>query len=538
MASSAGDDERVGWRPWSGDVFSQARTEGKRVLLSISASWCHWCHVMDEECFTHPAVIRQLNSRFIPVRVDSDQRPDINSRYNMGGWPTVAVLDEKGRVIAGETYLPLGPFLAWLDSAVRAQAPLPHHVTASRAEPAVPALDHALVMTVVEWVERAYDPTFGGFGRAPKFPQPWAVELLFQLHARTGESRWRSMATGTLDAMREGELCDLIDGGFFRYATSDDWSAPHTEKLLDVNARLLSLYLEAYRTTNVTSYRTTAQEIAGYLLSTLMVEGPIVNGQARGVWFGGSQTADRDYYHGSQEERLEAEPPSIDRTLYVDRNAMAASALLAAGGILQKSDYRELGLALLKFLWLQGQSPDGGMGHYWTGGKGAPTVGADGERIAGGFLADQVWLLCALLDGCETAGRQPWLERAETLVSAMTRRWWDGQSGGFWDLPVESGSADVSSEPEGLLRVRLKPLVDNAVAAIGLTRLARLTNDVQNRRLAEQTLRALLPQLGGYKHHAAPFGVALECFLSTSTENRALNDQATEDRSNGPGERR
>jgi uncharacterized protein len=517
-ASSTGDGEHVGWRPWSGDVFSLARAEGKRVLLSISASWCHWCHVMDEECFAHPEVIRQLNNRFIPVRVDSDQRPDINSRYNMGGWPTVAVLDEEGRVIAGETYLPLGPFLAWLDSAVRAESPLPHRVTASRAEPAGPALDHALVMTVAEWVERAYDPTFGGFGRAPKFPQPWAVELLFRLHARTGEARWRSMATGTLDAMREGELCDLIDGGFFRYATSDDWSAPHTEKLLDVNARLLSIYLEAYRATNAISYRTTAQEVAGYLLSTLMVEGPIVDGQAGGVWFGGSQTADRDYYHGSQEERLEAEPPSIDRTLYMDRNAMAASALLASGGTLQKPDDRELGLTLLEFLWMHGQSPDGGMGHYWNGG--------DGGRLTGGFLADQVWLLCALLDGCEAGGRQPWLERAESLAAAMTRRWWDGQSGGFWDLPLESEAAgslsdevgEVAGSQAGLLGVRLKPLVDNAVAAIGLTRLARLTNDAQYRRLAEQTLRALVPQLGGYKQHAAPFGVALEYFLASGAD--------------------
>jgi uncharacterized protein YyaL (SSP411 family) len=542
-ATTSGDAERVCWRPWSGDVFSQARAEGKRVLLSISASWCHWCHVMDEESFAHPEVIRQLNNRFIPVRVDSDQRPDINSRYNMGGWPTVAVLDEEGRVIAGETYLPLGSFLAWLESAARAQAPFPHQVTVPRPVPAAPALDHALVMSVADWLERAYDPTFGGFGRAPKFPQPSAVELLFRLHARTGEARWRSMAIKTLDAMREGELCDPIDGGFFRYATSDDWSAPHTEKLLDVNARLLSLYLEAYRVTNTVSYRTTAQEIEGYLLSTLMVEAPAVNGPAGGVWFGGSQAADRDYYHGSQEERLEAEPPLIDRTLYLDRNAMAASALLAAGGMLQKPDDRELGLTLLEFLWTHGQSPDGGMTHYGDG-------GVNIRRMTGGYLTDQVWLLCALLDGCETAGRQPWLDRAETLASALTRRWWDGQSGGFWDLPVDL-AGENTGEPAGLLRVRLKPLVENAVAAIGLTRLARLTGNAQYRRLAEQTLRALVPLIGEYRRHAAPFGVALDYFLSSGAadhemktmeeraiQDRPTEDRSTEDRSKGPGDRR
>jgi uncharacterized protein YyaL (SSP411 family) len=541
-ASSAGDAGRVCWRPWSGEAFSQARAEGKRVLLSISASWCHWCHVMDEESFAHPEVIRQLNNRFIPVRVDSDQRPDINSRYNMGGWPTVAMLDGEGRVIAGETYLPLGSFLAWLESAARADSPLPHRVTASRVEPPAPVLNHTLVMTVAEWVERAYDPTFGGFGRAPKFPQPWAVELLFRLHARTGEARWRSMATRTLDAMREGELCDLIDGGFFRYATGDDWSAPHTEKLLDINAHLLSLYLETYRVTNAISYRTTAQEIAGYLLSTLMVEGPIVNGPSGGVWFAGSQAADRDYYELSQEERLEAEPPSIDRTLYMDRNAMAASALLAAGGALGKPDYRDIGLALMEFLWTRGQSPGGGVAHYDDEG--------DGRRMTGGYLADQAWLLVALLDGCEAAGRQPWLERAETLASAMTRRWWDEQSGGFWDLPGESAPAgpllesvgEAAGEPEGLLRVRIKPLVENAVAAVGLTRLARATGDARYRLQAERTLQSLAPLIGGYKQHAAPFGVALECFLASGADHLkndpVIKDRSTEDRSKGPGDRR
>jgi uncharacterized protein len=531
-ASSTGDTGAVRWHPWSGQAFSQARAEGKRVLLSISASWCHWCHVMDEESFAHPEVIRRLNARFIPVRVDSDQRPDVNSRYNMGGWPTVAVLDGEGRVIAGETYLPLGPFLAWLDSAARAESPLPHRATVSRAEPSPPALDHALVMTVAAWVERAYDRAFGGFGSAPKFPQPWAVELLLRLHARTGEATWLSMATRTLDAMREGELCDLVDGGFFRYATSDDWSAPHTEKLLEVNARLLSLYLEAYRMTHALSYRATAQEIVDYLLATLMIEGHPADGPVGGVWFAGSQSADRDYYNGSQEERMEADPPPIDRTLYVDQNAMAASALLAAGGALEKPDYREIGLTLLELLWTHGQSPDGGVAHYCDGG--------DGLRMTGGYLADQAWLLAALLDGCEAASHQPWLERAEKLAAAMARRWWDDQSGGFWDLPLESPPAGPSSDrvsehtdgPAGLLRVRLKPLVENAVAAIGLTRLARLTKSARYRLQAERTLQSLAPLIGEYKQHAAPFGVALERFLES------IAAPSSGDRSNGTDGRR
>jgi len=507
-----GDADAVRWRPWDDEAFAQARAEGKRVLLSISASWCHWCHVMDEESFAHPEVIRRLNARFVPVRVDSDQRPDINSRYNMGGWPTVAVLDADGNVIAGETYLPLGQFLAWLDSAARTESPRPHRTTAVRSEPAPPALDHALVMTVAEWSERAYDRTFGGFGSAPKFPAPWAVELLLLLHARTGEARWRSMAIRTLDAMREGELCDLIDGGFFRYATGDDWSAPHTEKLLDVNASLLSVYLKAYQATGSVSYRSTAQGILDYLFSTLAVEGP-----ASVVWFAGSQTADRDYYDLDQEERLEADPPTVDRTLYVDRNAMAASALIEAGGSLKKPDYSERGVSLLEFLWTHCQSPAGGMAHYGDGG--------DGWRMTGGYLADQARLLCALLDACETAGRQPWLERACAVASVMEGRWGDDRAGGFWDVPNGPNEPDRPDQWDrksaaGLLAVRLKPLEENGVAAIGLTRLARLTGEARYRHQAERTLQALAPLIAGYKQHAASFGVALEYWLRSTLVTR------------------
>jgi len=505
-------EDAVRWRPWGDKAFAQARAEGKRVLLSISASWCHWCHVMDGESFAHPEVIRRLNARFVPVRVDSDQRPDLNSRYNMGGWPTVAVLDADGNVIAGETYLPPGQFLAWLDSASQTSSPRPHRTAAPREAPAPPVLDHALVLTVAEQLERVYDRTFGGLGSAPKFPAPWAVELLLLLHARTGDAKWQVMATRTLDAMREGELCDLIDGGFFRYATGDDWSAPHTEKLLDVNARLLSIYLNAHRATGSISYRSTAQAVLDYLFSSLAVEGPA----AGALWFAGSQAADHDYYELDQEERLEAQAPSIDRTLYVDRNAMAVSALIEAGEIFQKPDYREHGLSLLESLWAHGQSPDGGLAHYCDG-------GGDGRRMTGGYLADQVWLLRALLDACEAAGHRPWLERACATASVMDARWGDDRAGGFWDLPTGPNEPDRPDQSDrsgrksatGLLAIRLKPLEENAVAAIGLTRLARLTGEPRYRRQAGRTLQALAPTIAGYKQHAASFGVALERFLAS-----------------------
>jgi uncharacterized protein YyaL (SSP411 family) len=289
----------------------------------------------------------------------------------------------------------------------------------------------------------------------------------------------------------------VIEGGFFRYATSDDWSAPHTEKLLDVNAQLLSVYLHAYRVTGSLAYRSTAQGILDYFFSTLCVEAPPADGPAEGAWFAGSQSADREYYALSQEERLEAEPPPIDRTLYVDRNAMAVSALLEAGRTLEHAAARKAGLALLEFLWSHCRRVDAGMTHC-----------GDGRHMTGGYLTDQAWMFSALLDACEAAGPQPWLERARDVASVMNARWGDDHAGGFCDLPT-------ALDQIGLLGVRLKPLVENAVAAIALTRLARLTGEARYRHQAERTLQSLAPVMAGYKQHAAPFGVALERWLAS-----------------------
>ncbi|HXC61706.1 MAG TPA: DUF255 domain-containing protein, partial [Nitrospiria bacterium] len=248
------DQETIKWRLWDTEAFQAARDLDKPIFLSISAVWCHWCHVMDEESFDHPEVIRRINTDFIPVRVDSDKRPDINSRYNMGGWPTVAILNSEGKVMAGGTYLPLGQLLTMLASVKQEpneirQAPKETVVGADlRVCPGRPgplgipdgsraAPTESAVQTVGGFLERAFDSHFGGFGGAPKFPQPWAVELAFHLGLSTGEKKWLEMATLTLDNMRDGGIYDAVEGGFFRYATRGDWDNPHYEKLLETNAR-------------------------------------------------------------------------------------------------------------------------------------------------------------------------------------------------------------------------------------------------------------------------------------------------------------
>lgn len=535
------DQEAIQWRSWDTKVFQEASDLGRPILLSISATWCHWCHVMDEESFTHPEVIRRINDDFIPVRVDSDRRPDINSRYNMGGWPTVAILNLEGKVMAGGTYLPIGQLLTMLSSVKRdpneiRQSPLETaegadlRVCQGRPHGAAPTIefDESLVQTVAGFLERAFDPHFGGFGGPPKFPQPWAIELAFHLGPSMSEKKWLEMATLTLDNMREGEIYDTVEGGFFRYATRGDWDNPHYEKLLETNARMLSLYLKAYQLTGQMAYRATAQGILGYLFSALLA----VPGQP---WFCGSQSADHDYYALREEERLEADVPPLDQTIYVDRNAMAASALLSAHHVLGNLKYQDAALKLIDFLWTHFYQPGQGMFHYSEGltlprpiainsAMGTPTRGMgaledsslpqphgsphiiDGKLMLLGYLSDQVYMMMALMDAFEATGSRVFLSRADDLVKSMDHHLRDNEEGGYWDLPADSQAL-------GVLKIRIKPFVENAVTAMALTRLYHLTGQEAYQQCTEATLRHLTTVFTTYKHHAAPFAVALERFL-------------------------
>lgn len=483
------DEETIDWRPWSAEVFQQARHEAKPIFLSISATWCHWCHVLDEESFAHPEVVRRINSDFIPVRVDSDKRPDINSRYNMGGWPTVAVLDARGEVKIGGTYMPTGQLLSILSDVKQG---ISNRIELdSGKKPAVlpqaPRVEDWMVQIVAGFLERAFDRNFGGFGGPPKFPQSWAIELAFHLHVRTGEKKWLEMATLTLDNMREGALYDPPEGGFFRYSASDDWDNPHYEKLLEVNAQMLSLYLKAYLLTGQMTYRATAHGVLNYLFSTMAVEGE--------AWFCGSQSADSDYYIQSEEERVWADSPPLDHTIYTDRNARVASALLMAHHVLGDYGYLDKSFKLINFLWERCYQPGQGMFHY-----------DDGKLSLGGYLSDQVYMITALMDAFEAMGIRSYLDRAKDLFESMDRHLWDREEGGYWDLPADS-------EALGLLRVRIKPFVENAVAAMALTRLFHVTGEEIYWRRSEALLGYLATVFKSYKHQAAPFAVAVERFL-------------------------
>jgi len=300
----------VAWLPWSEEAFARARREDKPILLDIGAVWCHWCHVIDHESYDDPDVARIINEHFVPVKVDRDERPDIDARYQnavsaitgQGGWPLTAFLTPEGKVFFGGTYFPkddaygrpgfkrvLLSVAAFYrdrrDEAVEAAEQLHRQLAAVLTGPSgAGPLDPAHLETALASIRRLYDPVEGGFGGAPKFPHPSTLALLLRVHARTGRPDLLEMTVRTLAKMARGGIHDQLGGGFHRYATDARWIVPHFEKMLCDNAGLLANYAQAFQATGDPLFADVARDTAGFIATVLA--DPVQGG------FYGSQDAD------------------------------------------------------------------------------------------------------------------------------------------------------------------------------------------------------------------------------------------------------
>ena len=260
----------VDWYPWGPDAFARAQDEGKPILLDIGAVWCHWCHVMDHESYESPAIAELLSRDWICVKVDRDERPDVDARYQQavqaitgqGGWPLTGFLTPDGEVFYGGTYFPPDGaqgrpgFAAVLtelarvyrdergkltDQAAMIRRHLAEHAVESRPGTVPPDL----IASAADGMARLFDFRYGGFGTQPKFPYPTACELLLVRWRDTRETWLREMVDRTLTAMARGGMYDQIGGGFHRYAVDARWTVPHFEKMAYDNAALLRLYVHA-----------------------------------------------------------------------------------------------------------------------------------------------------------------------------------------------------------------------------------------------------------------------------------------------------
>lgn len=263
-------DNPVDWRPWCGEAFQAAAAADKPIFLSIGYSTCHWCHVMAHESFEDAAIAAQLNRDFIPIKVDREERPDVDAVYmavcqamtGSGGWPLTILITPDQRPFFAATYLPphtrygqpgLDTVLGraahlWRterEELLRTGDALAHAIQPDLPAPGQPGRE--LAERCAAELSRRFDTEFGGFSPPPKFPTPHDLTFLFGYAALTGDGRAAHMAERTLDAMARGGICDQVGGGFSRYSTDTRWLIPHFEKMLYDNALLALAYLEGYR---------------------------------------------------------------------------------------------------------------------------------------------------------------------------------------------------------------------------------------------------------------------------------------------------
>ena len=489
----------IGWRPWGEKAFQEAQVADKPVLLAISAIWCHWCHVMDETSYSDPEVIRLINERYVPIRVDNDERPDVNRRYNLGGWPTTAFLTPDGEIVHGGTYVPPEAMrsnlaqVADLWASERSElaqriAELREKENVARA-PKSGDLSLQIVDQVGSLVRGQYDPQFGGFGREPKFPQPKLLRFLLDEHRRFGYPEIATMLHRTLAAMAAGGMYDHVEGGFFRYSTTRQWEIPHYEKMLEDNAELLAIYAEAHRSFPTAGYDRVVRDVIRWMNAVLWRD------DAKA--FAGSQDADEHYYTLDASGRAQHGAPFVDRTIYAGWNALAASAYLAGAAALDDEHVEERGHeTIVTIAHLSG--PDGGLTHF-DGDQAGPKV-VD-------LLGDLAGLLGAMLDVYETGAHPHALLGATMAAESIRDRLLDETTGSFLDAPARSG------EPGRLAR-RERPIEENALAATGLLRLSALTGEDEWRELAVRALRSFVGEYRQWGQFAASYANAVALALT------------------------
>jgi uncharacterized protein YyaL (SSP411 family) len=294
----------VDWYPWGPEALARARELDRPIFLSIGYAACHWCHVMERESFEDEATAAQLDADFVAIKVDREERPDLDAIYmdavqaltGSGGWPMSVFLTPDGRPFYGGTYFPDAPrhgmpsfrqVLAsiagvWRDDRARAEAVADRltgalrtradhvHEVGEGAQTPAPSIAPGLLDAATAALAEGFDPVQGGFGGAPKFPAPMTIEHLLRRFVRVGDARALAMAQRTLDAMAAGGIYDHLGGGFARYATDVEWLVPHFEKMLYDNAQLARAYLHAWQVTGERRYREVVEETLDYLLRELV----------------------------------------------------------------------------------------------------------------------------------------------------------------------------------------------------------------------------------------------------------------------------
>ncbi len=578
-------DNPVDWYPWGAEALDRARAEDKPILLSVGYAACHWCHVMAHESFEDARTAEAMNALFVNIKVDREERPDLDAIYmdavqamtRHGGWPMTVFLTPAGEPFFGGTYFPptarggLPSFVEVLsgvaaafnerrDEVTTAAAGLRGHLqsTLLLRPPTDAALMPHLMDTAAGWLSESFDAQHGGFGPAPKFPQPMTLDFLLRQHARTGANVPLRMATLTLDAMARGGMYDQLGGGFHRYSTDQSWLVPHFEKMLYDNALLAPVYLHAWQITGTDFYRQITEETLDWILremtnaegafySTLDADSEGVEGKfyvwtpdelaallpetdaqivaaywdvtPGGNWEGHSilhvvgSVRELAAAAGMTPEDVQgtidrAKPvllaaragrvwPGLDDKTLTAWNGFAIRAFAEAGAAFDRPDYRAAAERAADFA-LHTLRRDGRLLRTYK----------DGQAKIAGYLEDYAALADGLLALYAATFAPRWLDEARSLTATMLDLFWDEGSTTDDGTPTGAGFFDTARDAEALI-TRPRGLTDNATPAGNslavevLLRLAALDDRPDYRDKAEQSLRTLRDAM---TRHPSAFG--------------------------------
>jgi uncharacterized protein len=586
----------IQWHEWDEEAFAAAQRENKPILLDIGAVWCHWCHVMDRESYDNPEIAQIVNERFIAVKVDRDERPDIDSRYQVavssisgqGGWPLTAFLTPDGKPFYGGTYFPpddhygrpsFKRVLLAISDAFREkhgdvidQAKMVESAI-SQAESFSGKSGHfspAVIKAIVNSALSMFDPEHGGFGSAPKFPHPSAIDLLIDQYVRSGDDQLRQVFVTTLEKMARGGVYDQLAGGFHRYSVDERWIVPHFEKMCYDNSELLKNYVHAFQATGSEFFANVARDIIRWMDEWL-------SDQENGGFYASqdadfSMDDDGDYFTWTVEEarqvlteeeaqiaslhydineigemhhspaknvlyvrasveeiarRLNLSPDRVQSALRSAKEKMYAARLKRPTPYVDKTIYtgwnalcisayleaaRVLKLDAARHFALRSLDRILAEGRQANGELVHVLAYSDkdGERRqVPGVLDDYAFTAMACLDAYEATSDLSYFDFARRIADTMLELFFDPIDGGFFDTPNRSIENAL-----GVLGTRRKPFQDsptpagNPVAAIALLRLDAYTNEPKYRQKAEQTLEVLAGVAGKYGLFAATYAIA------------------------------
>jgi len=584
-------DNPVDWYPWGDEALSKAKAEDKPIFLSIGYSACHWCHVMAHESFEDERTARLMNELFVNIKVDREERPDLDSIYmeavvamtGQGGWPMSVFLTPEGAPFYGGTYFPptsrygMPGFDHVLQSVANAYHQQKEGIAQNTAN-LLARMQHSLPLhsddglspetlgAAVESLSRNFDRTNGGFGDAPKFPQPMTLDFLLRVYHRRPEPGLLEIIELTLHKMARGGMYDQLGGGFHRYSVDSVWLVPHFEKMLYDNALLARLYLHAFQLTGKPFYRRIVEETLDYGLREMTEPGggfystqdadsegeegkffvwtvaeiEAALGQADGKIFciaygvepGGnfegksilhvphsldtlakeleiepdtlldSLERSRDKLFALREQRVK---PGRDEKILTAWNGLMLAAMAEAGRVLNRPDYVEAATRNAEFV-LSAMEKDGRLFRTWH---------ADTDQAKlNGYLEDYAFYADGLLALYQTTFEPRWFQAAQTLMDTVLSHFADEEAGGFFD------TADDHEQ----LVVRPKSLQDNAIpcgnsmAVRTLLLLAAYTGESRYYEPAHKALAGLQPALGQYAGAFTHWLGALELALTPPQE--------------------